>query len=135
MPPHSFLVPTNPCSPQDARGDQCDGCSRTLDPLDLISPRCQRDKSHVVTARPSSHMYVKLNAIQPRLEEWIRKSWKAGKWSPNAVINVDGEIIDARLRGGLRPSPVTRDLLWGIPVPATGNTSEDEEMKDKVLCK
>lgn len=120
---------------QDARGDQCDGCSRTLDPLDLISPRCQRDKSHTVTARPSSHMYVKLNSIQPRLEEWIQKSWKAGKWSPNAVVNGDGEIIDARLRGGLRPSPVTRDLLWGVPVPLTGNAGEDEEMKDKVLCK
>ena len=80
-------------------------------------------------------MYIKLNSIQPRLEVWLRKSWKTGKWSPNAVINGDGEIIDARLRGGLRPSPVTRDLLWGVPVPATGNTSEDEEMKDKVLCK
>lgn len=79
-------------------------------------------------------MYVKLNAIQPRLEEWIRKSWKAGKWSPNAVVNSDGEIIDARLRGGLKPSPVTRDLFWGIPVPMTGKEDEDEEMKGKVLC-
>lgn len=80
-------------------------------------------------------MYVKLNSIQPRLEEWIRKSWKVGKWSPNAVVNGDGEITDARVRGGLRPSPVTRDLVWGVPVPRTGNPSEDEEMKDKVLCK
>jgi methionyl-tRNA synthetase len=79
-------------------------------------------------------MYVKLNAIQPRLEEWIHRSWKVGKWSPNAVVNADGEIIDARLKGGLRPSPVTRDLQWGIPVPTTGNASEDEEMKGKVLC-
>ncbi|GJJ08658.1 hypothetical protein Clacol_002877 [Clathrus columnatus] len=121
------------CGYEDARGDQCDKCSRTLDPLDLISPRCQRDPTHSVVPRQSSHMYVKLNVIQPRLEEWIKTTWKTGKWSPNVIINSDGEIIDARLKGGLRPSPVTRDLIWGVPVPVTGNAIEDEEMKDKVL--
>ena len=80
-------------------------------------------------------MYVKLNEIQPQLEEWIKKTWKEGRWSPNVIINSDGEIIDSRLRGGLRPSPVTRDLLWGVPVPATGDEVIDAEMKDKVLCK
>lgn len=79
-------------------------------------------------------MYVKLNVVQPRLEEWIKHSWKAGKWGPNVIINHDGEIIDARLKGGLRPSPVTRDLFWGVPVPITGKAAEDEEMKEKVLC-
>lgn len=79
-------------------------------------------------------MYVKLNVVQPQLEEWIKYSWKAGKWGPNVIINHDGEIIDARLKGGLRPSPVTRDLFWGVPVPITGKTAEDEEMKEKVLC-
>ena len=39
-------------------------------------------------------MYVRLNALQPRTEEWIKKSWKAGKWSPNAVINAEGKLID-----------------------------------------
>lgn len=79
-------------------------------------------------------MYIKLNDIQPRLEEWIKRSWRTGKWSPNVIVSAEGEIIDARLRGGLRPSPVTRDLRWGIPVPTTGNAANDEEMKDKVLC-
>ena len=62
-------------------------------------------------------MYVKLDTIQPRTEEWIKQSFKTGKWSPNSVINSDGELVDDRLRGGLRPSPVTRDLQWGVPVP------------------
>ena len=77
-------------------------------------------------------MYLKLNDVQPRTEEWIKKSWKAGKWSPNSVINSDGEIIDARVKGGLKPTPLTRDLTWGVPVPIDG---EDEfGMKGKVLC-
>lgn len=108
------------CGFEDARGDQCDGCSRTLDAIELIKPRCLVDKTHVVTTKTSAHMYLKLDAIQPRTEEWIKKSWKAGKWSPNAVINGDGEIIDARLKNGLMPTPLTRDLKWGVPVPIEG---------------
>lgn len=63
----------------------------------------------------------------------MKKSWKAGKWSPNSVINADGEIVDARLKGGLVPTPVTRDLTWGVPVPIK-NGSDDQGMNGKVLC-
>lgn len=77
-------------------------------------------------------MYLKLDDIQSRTEEWIRRSWKAGKWSPNAVINGDGDIVDARLKGGLVPTPLTRDLTWGVPVPIEGEDTLG--MKGKVLC-
>lgn len=79
-------------------------------------------------------MYFKLDAAQPALEEWIKKSWKKGKWSPNATINADGEIVDARMKGGLKPTPVTRDLFWGVPIPPLGR-EDDEEMGGKVMCK
>lgn len=79
-------------------------------------------------------MYVRLDEIQPRTEEWIKKSYKAGNWSPNSVINADGELVDSRLKSGLRPSPVTRDLTWGVPVPVS-EEDEDQSMKGKVLCK
>lgn len=120
------------CSYVDARGDQCDGCSRTLDAIDLIEPRCLINKTHNVVARSSSHMYFKLDAAQPALEDWIKKSWKKGKWSPNATINADGDIVDARMKGGLKPTPVTRDLAWGVPIPALGR-EDDKEMSGKVL--
>lgn len=77
-------------------------------------------------------MYLKLNEIQPRTEEWIKASAKAGKWSPNAVINGDGELIDARLKKGLMPTPLTRDLKWGVPVPVEGE--DNFGMRGKVLC-
>ncbi|KAF5382207.1 hypothetical protein D9615_004380 [Tricholomella constricta] len=120
------------CGYEDARGDQCDGCSRTLDAIDLIKPRCLVDKTHIVTTKTSAHMYLKLDAIQPQTEEWIKRSWKAGKWSPNAVINADGVIIDPRVKGGLIPTPLTRDLTWGVPVPPEFET-EEYGMKAKVL--
>lgn len=78
-------------------------------------------------------MYLKLEAIQPRTEEWIKRSWKAGKWSPNAIISADGAIIDPRMKGGLIPTPLTRDLTWGVPVPIRGEDTHG--MKGKVLCK
>ncbi|KAF9449518.1 methionyl tRNA synthetase [Macrolepiota fuliginosa MF-IS2] len=119
------------CKFEDARGDQCDGCSRTLDAIELIQPRCLVNKTHKVTTRISTHMYLKLDKIQPRTEEWIKQSWKAGKWSPNAVINHDGELVDSRLKSGLLPTPLTRDLSWGVPVPIEGE--DVHGMRGKVL--
>ncbi|THH33227.1 hypothetical protein EUX98_g996 [Antrodiella citrinella] len=127
-----FVEGTCPhCGSNDARGDQCDFCARTFDAVELINPRCLIDKSHTVVTRESSHMYLKLDAIQPLTEAWIKRSWKEGKWSPNSVINGEGEIVDARLKQGLRPSPVTRDLTWGVPVPV--REQDDQVMIGKVL--
>lgn len=78
-------------------------------------------------------MYMKLDKIQPRTEEWIKRRSKLGKWSPNSVINSEGEIVDARVKAGLIPTPLTRDLKWGVPVPI--ESEEDEVMRGKVLCK
>lgn len=79
-------------------------------------------------------MYVRLDTTQPKVEEWIKKSWTEGKWSPNSVINPEGEIVDSRVKSGLRPSPVTRDLTWGVPVPDIDGKDEDG-VRGKVLCK
>ncbi|KAH9037913.1 methionyl-tRNA synthetase [Lactarius pseudohatsudake] len=120
------------CNSNDARGDQCDTCGRTLDAVELINPRCLLDKTHKVVTRVSAHMYVRLDKIQPQTEEWIKESWRKGKWSPNSIINSEGTLIDARLKGGLHPSPVTRDLKWGVPVPIEDD-DPDQDMKGKVL--
>ncbi|ELU44219.1 methionyl tRNA synthetase [Rhizoctonia solani AG-1 IA] len=122
-----FVEGTCPhCGYDDARGDQCDGCAKTLDPVELINPRCLVNRSHKITTRDTAHMYVRLDLVQPRLEEWIKHSWKIGKWSPNSVINSEGEIIDSRVKGGLRPSPITRDLTWGVPVPKTNDVNSNQ---------
>lgn len=129
-----FVEGTCPhCGATDARGDQCDVCARTLDAVELIDPRCLINKSHKIVTRASEHMYISLDKLQPRTEQWIRQSFKEGNWSSNAVINGEGVLVDARLKGGLRPSPVTRDLSWGVPVPVAAE-DEDQSMKGKVLC-
>ena len=119
---------------QDARGDQCDICTRTLDAIELINPRCLINKTHKVVPRVSAHMYVSLGKLQDWIEAWIKRSYAAGKWSTNSVINTEGELVDARLKSGLHPSPVTRDLTWGVPIPLVDG-EDPYGMKGKVLCR
>ncbi|EJD48944.1 methionyl tRNA synthetase [Auricularia subglabra TFB-10046 SS5] len=125
-----FVEGTCPhCGAKDARGDQCDSCSRTLDALDLIEPRCLLDVSHKVIKKPSSHMYIALDKIQPETEAWMKEAALKGKWGPNSVINHEGHIVDPRLLGGLKPSPITRDLKWGVPAPVPeGETDVDNKV-------
>ena len=78
-------------------------------------------------------MYLRLDTIQPKTEAWIKQSWKNGKWSPNAVVNAQGEIVDSRLKSGLKPSAITRDLKWGVSVP-TGGGVDEEGTESKVIC-
>lgn len=79
-------------------------------------------------------MYMRLDELQPRLEEWIQVARTKGEWDGNVVVNAKGEIIEARMKGGLRPSPITRDLTWGVQVPKTGDEEEDKAMEGKVMC-
>ncbi|RXK40051.1 methionine-tRNA ligase [Tremella mesenterica] len=131
-----FVEGTCPqCGYDDARGDQCDKCSLTFSsPTSLINPRCKRNKSHTLSVRPSTHACLRLDLIQPKLEEWMQKARVKGKWGTNAVITEKGEIIEPRMLGeGLRPSAVTRDLKWGVEVPKLGIKEEDEAMEGKVI--
>ncbi len=69
-----------------------------------------------------------------RLETWLQAAREKGRWASNAVVLSNGEIVEPRMKGGLRPTAVTRDLTWGVPVPSVGNAEEDEAMKGKVMC-
>ncbi|KAK8858723.1 methionine-tRNA ligase [Kwoniella newhampshirensis] len=131
-----FVEGTCPqCGYDDARGDQCDKCSLTFSsPTSLINPRCKRNKSHTVSVRPSTHACVRLDLLQPRLEEWMQKARVKGRWGTNAVITEKGEIVEPRMLGeGLRPSAVTRDLKWGVEVPKVGDEEENKAMEGKVI--
>jgi methionyl-tRNA synthetase len=78
---------------------------------------------------------LRLDILQPRLEQWLRKAQAKGRWGNNPVITAEGQIVEPRMLGeGLRPSAVTRDLKWGVEVPKVGNQDEDEAMEGKVIC-
>ncbi|KAF3929877.1 hypothetical protein ABW19_dt0210074 [Dactylella cylindrospora] len=102
------------CQYDDARGDQCDKCGSLLDPMELINPRCKLDNATPVV-RPTKHIYLKLDELQPAEEEWVFKSMSEGAWSRNGRI-----ITESWLKEGLQKRAITRDLFWGTPVPLPG---------------
>ncbi|MGK0386608.1 MAG: methionyl-tRNA synthetase [Patiriisocius sp.] len=107
-----FVVGTCPkCGNEESYGDQCENCGTSHNATDLINP-----KSAITGAVPSvkatKHWFLPLDQYEPFLKEWIleghKKDWKA---------NVYGQC-KSWIDDGLRPRAVTRDLDWGIPVPA-----------------
>lgn len=102
------------CNAEDARGDQCDGCGSLLDPIDLKNPRCVTCGS-TPEVRETKHLYINLPAISGKLEAWMDKVSKDGKWSDNAI-----NTTRSWLKAGLNERAITRDLKWGIPVPKPG---------------
>ena len=102
------------CGYAEARGDQCESCGKLLDPTDLVEPRCGVCGTAPVV-RETSHLYIDLPAIRPRLEEWMDRTSQEGAWARNAV-----QMTQAWIRDGLHERAITRDLKWGIPVPKKG---------------
>ena len=102
------------CGYEDARGDQCEKCGTLLDPTDLKNPRCSVCGT-TPELKETKHLYIDLPAIAPKLDEWMDKVSKEGRWSDNAI-----QMTKAWIRDGLNERAITRDLKWGIPVPKEG---------------
>ncbi len=98
------------CGYASARGDQCEDCGRTLDPRELIGIR-SRVSGDVPVFRDTAHYFLRLSDFQERLERWVADGKE--HWRPN-VLN----FTRGFLRGGLRDRPITRDIEWGVPLPA-----------------
>ena len=99
------------CGATDARGDQCDSCGRTLDPVDLIDIRSSRDGSKPVF-KETKHLFLKLTAFREQLDKWL--TGKAENWRKNTYQQARSVLNTIRDRA------VTRDLQWGVQVPVAG---------------
>ena len=111
--PDRYVIGTCPhCGYERARGDQCEGCSKLLDPTELIEPKSVISGSTDLEIRETRHLYIDLPKIQPKVEEWInaQTGWPATTLS----------TARKWLNEGLRPRAITRNLKWGIPVPLEG---------------
>jgi methionyl-tRNA synthetase len=109
--PDRYIEGTCPnCGYDKARGDQCENCTKQLDPTDLIEPRSAVSGSTDLEVRETKHLYLKQRSLRGQLSDWIasKTDWPilttsiAKKW-----LN-DGD--------GLQDRGITRDLDWGIPV-------------------
>ena len=114
--PDRYVEGTCPhCGHTRARGDQCDSCGQTLDPQELIDPRCAICGA-TPEFRESEHFFLKLSAFEKPLLEWVEKQdhWR------NNVKNFTRQF----LRDGLKDRAISRDLSWGVPLPLDGYDSK-----------
>ncbi|MFE7801306.1 methionine--tRNA ligase [Nocardia sp. NPDC057440] len=110
--PDRYVVGTCPhCAYERARGDQCENCTRLLDPTDLVDPRSAISGTTDLEVRETAHLYFRQSALQNEIQAWIDAV--AGEW-PHLTVS----IARKWLAEGLHDRAVTRDLDWGVPVPA-----------------
>ena len=116
--PDRYVEGTCPhCGYEGARGDQCDNCGRTLDPVDLVDPRSKLTEGVTPEPRETEHYFLLLPKMQQQLLEWLegREGWR------NHVINWALGFV----REGLIDRAITRDLSWGVPLPPELDTIGD----------
>lgn len=99
------------CHYPSARGDQCDNCSRILDPTDLINPYCVICHRTPVI-KESRHWFFDLPKLAGTLKEYVEGNQNFPENARNFSLSW--------LREGLKPRSLTRDNRWGIPAPFKG---------------
>lgn len=113
------------CGYDRARGDQCENCTKQLNPTDLVNPRSSLSGSSQLEVRKTRHLHLRQSGFRKDLSDWLdtRTEWPilttsiARKW-----LN-DGD--------GLQDRGITRDLEWGVPVRR--GTDPWPGMEDKVF--
>jgi methionyl-tRNA synthetase len=107
-----YIIGTCPkCSFDGAYGDQCEKCGSALSPEELINPTSTLTGNKPVL-KSTKHWYLPMDRYENWLKDWILKGHKHD-WRAS-VYGQCKSWID----GGLAARAITRDLDWGIDVPA-----------------
>lgn len=109
--PDRYIEGTCPnCGFDSARGDQCDNCTKQLDPVDLIDPRSMISGSTELEMRDTKHLYLLQSKLKDDIDQWIdsQTGWPVLTTSIAKKWLHDGD--------GLQDRGITRDLDWGVPV-------------------
>jgi methionyl-tRNA synthetase len=110
--PDRYVEGTCPvCGYKEARGDQCDNCGSWYEAYELLEPH-SKITGGPVEVKETTHLYLDLPKFSERLKVWIggQKHWRTQV--KNFVLGM--------IESGLENRPITRDILWGVPVPEPG---------------
>ncbi|MBE6467853.1 MAG: methionine--tRNA ligase [Alphaproteobacteria bacterium] len=109
-----YITGTCPyCGYDKARGDQCENCTKVLEPTDLKDARSSISGSKNLEVRETKHLFLNLPKLQKELEAWVKT--KEPFWPDVAYT-----IAQKWLKEGLQERCITRDLKWGFPVNKPG---------------
>lgn len=113
--PDRYIEGTCPnCGYDRARGDQCENCTKQLDPTDLIDPRSAISGATDLEVRETRHLFLRQSSLRDTLDQWIdrQKGWPVLTTSIARKWLHDGD--------GLQDRGITRDLDWGVPAQFEG---------------
>ena len=110
--PDRYVEGTCPfCGYDKSRSDQCDKCTAPIKEGELINP-VSRNTGSSVELRETEHYFIDWPKLQSFLEQYVEKV--APNWRP--WIRSETQKW---LKEGLQPRAITRDLEWGVEIPAT----------------
>ncbi len=108
-----YIIGTCPhCGYEAARGDQCENCTKLLDPVDLKDARSALSGATDLEIKDREHIFLKLPELAPRIGPWVDA---AQDWP-----DLSRQIAGKWLKDGLQDRCITRELDWGIDVPLEG---------------
>ena len=109
-----YITGTCPyCGYEKARGDQCENCTKVLEPTDLIDARSSISGSKNLEVRETKHLFLNLPKLEGDLAAWLKT--KEPFWPDVAYT-----IAQKWLKEGLQERCITRDLKWGFKVNKKG---------------
>lgn len=118
--PDRYVEGTCPnCGYVGARSDQCDSCTSPLQEGQLKNPLSKLTKTPV-SLKETEHYFLDWPKLEGFLKEYYKE--RSSSWR-NWVAAETKKWLDQ----GLKPRAITRDLNWGVPIPA------DRMSKDQLV--
>lgn len=109
--PDRYVVGTCPyCGFNDCRSDQCDTCGKLLGHGELKNPVSNISKEKV-GIKDTQHYFVdwpKMQGVIKSYVDSVSRTWRG--WV--------AQETQGWLKEGLKARAITRDLDWGVPIPA-----------------
>ena len=101
------------CGYEKAKGDQCENCTKLLEPEELKNPYSTVSGSHNIVFQDTKNLFIRLDKMQEQITSWVES--KKGIWTDIAYTTAQ-----KWLKEGLQPRGITRDLKNGFVVPLDG---------------
>ena len=110
--PDSYVEGTCPfCKTPGAKGDQCDACSKFINPEELIEPKCKLC-GQKPTVKKDKHLFLDLPKFSNKLKKYIEEN--------KNFHGIERNLPLAWIKEGLEPRCISRNLKWGVKIPIKG---------------